>query len=190
VAAAEIIVVPVTTKAERETFVDLSYRLNGSDPNWVPPLRMEALELVTPGRNPFFEHADVQLFLAKRGGKVVGRISAHIDRLATAGLTQDELERAKKLDPKDPTPWIYSAIENKQDSRINEAVRDLERSLELNDNRRVYRSQFLLDQDRAVRSAQLGHVSSASMRTRCSSSRTRSRSRTTRTTTAPATRKA
>lgn len=69
-----------------------------------------------------------------------------------------ELERAKKLDPRDPTPWIYSAIENKQDSRINEAVRDLEKSQELNDNRRVYRSRFLLDQDRAVRSANLAAI--------------------------------
>jgi tetratricopeptide (TPR) repeat protein len=69
-----------------------------------------------------------------------------------------ELERAKTLDPRDPTPWIYSAIENKQDSRINEAVRDLEKSEELNDNRRVYRSQFLLDQDRAVRSANLAAI--------------------------------
>ena len=69
-----------------------------------------------------------------------------------------ELTRAKTLDPKDPTPWIYSAIENKQDSRINEAVRDLEKSMELNDNRRVYRSQFLLDQDKAVRSANLAAI--------------------------------
>ena len=69
-----------------------------------------------------------------------------------------ELGRAKTLDPKDPTPWIYSAIENKQDSQINEAVRDLEKSEELNDNRRVYRSQFLLDQDRAVRSANLAAI--------------------------------
>jgi tetratricopeptide (TPR) repeat protein len=69
-----------------------------------------------------------------------------------------EFERAKTLDPRDPTPWIYSAIENKQDSRINEAVRDLEKSQELNDNRRVYRSQFLLDQDRAVRSANLAAI--------------------------------
>jgi tetratricopeptide (TPR) repeat protein len=69
-----------------------------------------------------------------------------------------ELGRAKTLDPKDPTPWIYSAIENKQDSRINEAVRDLEKSQELNDNRQVYRSQFLLDQDRAVRSANLAAI--------------------------------
>ncbi len=69
-----------------------------------------------------------------------------------------ELDRAKTLDPKDPTPWIYSAIENKQDSRVNEAVHDLEKSQELNDNRQVYRSQFLLDQDRAVRSANLAAI--------------------------------
>ena len=83
-ADAEIIVSPVTTKAERNTFVDLAYKLNAGDPNWVPPLRMEAQELVTPGKNPFFEHADVQLFLARRGGELVGRISAHIDHMATA----------------------------------------------------------------------------------------------------------
>ena len=82
--APEIIVVPVTTKAERATFVDLAYRLNADDPNWVPPLRMEAMELVTPGKNPFFEHATVQYFLARRGGELVGRISAHIDHLALA----------------------------------------------------------------------------------------------------------
>ena len=69
-----------------------------------------------------------------------------------------ELDRAKQLDPLDPTPWIYSAIENRQNSRINQAVRDLEKSVELNDNRRVYRSQFLLDQDRAVRSANLAAI--------------------------------
>jgi hypothetical protein len=82
--ATDIVIQPVEGKADRREFVDLSYRLNASDPHWVPPLRMEAEELVTPGKNPFFEHADVQLFLARRGGSVVGRISAHIDRLATA----------------------------------------------------------------------------------------------------------
>jgi len=84
VAVPEITIVPVTTKAERRAFVDLAYRLNRTDPNWVPPLHMEATELVTPGKNPFFEHADVQFFLARRGGELVGRISAHIDHLALA----------------------------------------------------------------------------------------------------------
>ena len=72
----------VTTARARREFVDLAYRLNAADPNWVPPLHMEAVELVTPGKNPFFEHADVQFFLARRAGRVVGRISAHIDHLA------------------------------------------------------------------------------------------------------------
>ena len=72
---------PVAGKADRRRFVELAYTLNAGDPNWVPPLRMEALELITPGKNPFYEHADQQLFLAERAGKLVGRISAHIDRL-------------------------------------------------------------------------------------------------------------
>lgn len=84
-AAAEITVAPVANKADLNAFIDLAYRLNRSDPNWVPPLRMDMAELLTPGKNPFFDHARVQLMLARRGGAVVGRISAHIDELA---LTQ------------------------------------------------------------------------------------------------------
>ena len=83
-AAPEIVIEPVVDKPGRKAFVDLAYRLNAAEPNWVPPLRVEALELVTPGKNPFFDHAEVQLFLARRGGEPVGRISAHIDRLALA----------------------------------------------------------------------------------------------------------
>ena len=79
-----ITVRPVTTGADKKRFVDLAYRLNAHDPNWIPPLRMEAMELVTPGKNPFYEHADQQLFLAERDGKLVGRISAHIDHLLLA----------------------------------------------------------------------------------------------------------
>ncbi len=80
----ELTIVPISTARERKAFVDLAYRLNASDPNWVPPLRMEAIELVTPGKNPFFEHADVQFFMARRDGRDVGRISVHIDHLAVA----------------------------------------------------------------------------------------------------------
>lgn len=84
VAHGEVVITPASSKADRKAFVDLAYRLNAHDPNWVPPLRMEAMELVTPGKNPFFDHAEVQFFLARRDGKVVGRISAHIDQLAIA----------------------------------------------------------------------------------------------------------
>ena len=78
----ELVVAPVAGKKDFNAFIDLAYRLNQDDPNWVPPLRGEVVELLTPGKNPFHDHADVQLFLARRGGEVVGRISAHIDHLA------------------------------------------------------------------------------------------------------------
>jgi len=78
-------VAPVSGKRDFNAFVDLKYRLNEDDPNFVPQLRMEEVELLTPGKNPFFDHARHQFFLARRGDRVVGRISAHIDELA---LTQ------------------------------------------------------------------------------------------------------
>ncbi len=78
----DIAVRPVSGKAELKTFVDLPYRLNADDPNWVPPLKADVYELLNPAKNPFFEHASVQLFLAWREGKPVGRISAHLDHLA------------------------------------------------------------------------------------------------------------
>ncbi len=68
---------------------------------------------------------------------------------------EKELQRAKELDPNDPTAWLYSALLWQQENRINEGVNDLEKSKQLNDNRAVYRSRLLLDQDRAVRSANL-----------------------------------
>ena len=84
-AQSEIVITEVSDKAGREAFVDLLFRLNADDPNFVPQLRSEEIERYTPGGNPYFEHARCQLFLARRGGRVVGRIAAHIDELA---LTQ------------------------------------------------------------------------------------------------------
>jgi hypothetical protein len=75
------VVSTVTSDAEKKAFIDLQYRLNRDDPNWVPPLRNEAMGLITPGKNPWFEHAEMQLFLARREGRVTGRISAQVDRL-------------------------------------------------------------------------------------------------------------
>ena len=76
---------PVLTQADRRAFVDLPFRLYRDDPNWVPPLKREAIGLITPEKNGWYSHAKAQLFLAEEDGRVVGRISAHIDLLA---LTQ------------------------------------------------------------------------------------------------------
>ncbi|RYD27964.1 MAG: N-acetyltransferase [Lysobacteraceae bacterium] len=73
---------PVETKKDRKIFIDLPFRLYADDPNWVPPLKSEALGLITPEKNGWFSHAKAQLFLAEEDGRVVGRISAHIDTLA------------------------------------------------------------------------------------------------------------
>lgn len=72
----------VESKADRKAFVDIGFRLNAAEPNWVPPLKSEAIELITPAKNGWFSHAKAQLFIAERGGAPVGRISAHIDTLA------------------------------------------------------------------------------------------------------------
>jgi len=73
-------------------------------------------------------------------------------------LGKKEFGLAQRLDPNDPTSWLYSALVNQQHNQVNEAVRDLEHSQDLNDNRRVFRSKLLLDQDRAVRSANLATI--------------------------------
>ncbi len=72
-------VTPVDGKGDREAFLRLPWRLYDGDPNWVPPLLRLLREELSPRHNPFFQHADVQLFLARRDGQVVGRLSAQID---------------------------------------------------------------------------------------------------------------
>ncbi len=92
-ATAPLSIRPISSKADRKRFVDLPFRLYKNDPNWVPPLKGEALGLLTPEKNGWFSHAKAQLFLAERGGSVVGRISAHIDTLAL------EMDPAKGFGP-------------------------------------------------------------------------------------------
>lgn len=72
---------PVSGKKGRAQFVDLGREFAARLEHSVPQLRSEQLELIDPDKNPFFRHARVQLFIARRAGKDVGRISAHIDEL-------------------------------------------------------------------------------------------------------------
>ncbi len=65
---------------------------------------------------------------------------------------------AKELDPLDPTAFFYNAIALQTENRPVEALRELEESIERNDNRAVYRSRLLLDQDRAARGSSLARV--------------------------------
>lgn len=80
--SSRIQIVAVKSKAQKREFVELAYRLNAGDPNWVPPLKGDVMALITPGKNPWFGHGRAQLFLARRDERTVGRIASHIDDLA------------------------------------------------------------------------------------------------------------
>jgi tetratricopeptide (TPR) repeat protein len=73
-------------------------------------------------------------------------------------LSVDEFDMAKSLDPLDPTPFFYDAIRKQTVNRPVEALHDLQKAIELNDNRAVYRSRLLLDEDLAARSASLARI--------------------------------
>ena len=70
----------------------------------------------------------------------------------------DQFQIAKELDPNDPTPYFYDAIRLQTENRPVEALRNLETSIRLNDNRAVYRSRLLLDEDTAVRETSLARI--------------------------------
>ncbi len=71
---------PVASKRELKAFIKLPWRLYRNETNWVPPLVFDRKRFLDRSRNPFFKHAEVELFLAWRGETPVGRISAQIDR--------------------------------------------------------------------------------------------------------------
>jgi hypothetical protein len=77
--ATGVTVSPVESKKDLGEFIHLPWRLYKGNPHWVAPLLMIENERFDPKRNAFYKHAQVQLFIARKEDRVVGRISAHID---------------------------------------------------------------------------------------------------------------
>jgi len=73
-------IIEVRDKPSLGQFIDLPYRIYRHHPYWVPPLRMAQKELLNTQKHPFYAHADMQCFLARRGGQVCGRVAAIVDR--------------------------------------------------------------------------------------------------------------
>ena len=71
---------PVKTAGDLRKFILYPWRLYRGSPNWVAPLVSDQKLLLDPRKNPFFEHSELQHFLAWRGREIVGRISAIVDR--------------------------------------------------------------------------------------------------------------
>ena len=71
---------PVVTRHDLGRFVTFPWRIYRRDPNWVPPLIAGRMDRLTPGRNPFWNHAERALWLASDTGEPVGAIAAIVDR--------------------------------------------------------------------------------------------------------------
>ena len=74
--SARVEVAPVRTSAERTAFIRFPATIYQGDPNWVPHLEMERRDFMDPRKHPFFEFGEVEFYLARREGRVVGRIAA------------------------------------------------------------------------------------------------------------------
>src|SRR5262245_2767882 len=72
-------IVRVETRSQWREFLDLPWRVYRDDPHWVPPLRLAEQRLLDPKINPFFRHAEMTAWLARRSGTVVGRIAGTVD---------------------------------------------------------------------------------------------------------------
>ncbi len=104
--------------------------------------------------------AEIEIAAALDPGKSLIRSylgKAYFDEKRDA-QSRRQYDIAKQLDPSDPTPWFYNAIRKQTINQPVEALRDLRKSIELNDNRAVYRSRLLLDSDLAARSASLASI--------------------------------
>ncbi len=76
----DVEVARIQSGLEKDEFIRFQWQVYEADLHWVPPLLMERRDFVDPAKNPFYDHADVALFVARRGGQVVGRIAAVEDR--------------------------------------------------------------------------------------------------------------
>ena len=71
---------PVRTRRDLRRFVRVPFRLHRDNPQWVPPLILDRMQFLNRRRNPYFEHAEAEYFIAERDGEPVGRITAQLDR--------------------------------------------------------------------------------------------------------------
>lgn len=84
-------IIEVATKSDLKQFVKLPFILNRDNPFWVPPLISEEMKVFNPDENPAFETAEARLFLARKNGRVVGRVAAILSLAANELYDQKNL---------------------------------------------------------------------------------------------------
>jgi len=84
----EIKIKKIKKKSDIKRFVRLPFSLYRDDPCWVPPLISDQVKFFQPTKNPYFDHSEVQLFLAERDDQLVGRITAHTNKQHSIRLAE------------------------------------------------------------------------------------------------------
>ena len=113
-AAGPLTVAPVERPADREAFIRLPWAIYRDDPAWVPPLLLERREHLDPRKNPFFENAEARFWLARRGDRPVGRISAQVNR-AYLARHQDATGHFGMLEAEDDAEVFQALLRTAED---------------------------------------------------------------------------
>ncbi len=69
-------VIAVQNKKDKKRFIDFEWQINKNTPNWISPLYMERQKVLDTKKNPFYQHAKIQLFLGFKEDRLAGRIAA------------------------------------------------------------------------------------------------------------------
>lgn len=129
---------PVRGKADLELFIDVPWRLGmAAEKNWVPPLKDDYRKQLDPRKSPFLAHGEVECFLALRGGKPVGRISAQIDRVFDAAW--------KGRDPKEEDVAQFGFFEAVDEPEVARALFAAAEGWARGKGRKRLRGPFTLD---------------------------------------------
>ena len=78
---APVVIKPAQTSSERAAFLGLPWIVNAAYPNWVPPLRQNQKEMVNYTPHPFYDHAEIQTFVAWQSDQPIGRVAAIVNRV-------------------------------------------------------------------------------------------------------------
>jgi tetratricopeptide (TPR) repeat protein len=145
----------VKTKEAKAAF-DEAVKLDASDP--LPRLGRGLAEIRDGHLNEGSKEIEVAVSLDPNQSLLRSYLGKAYFEAKRENLVGREYELAKQADAKDPTPYLYDAIEKQTTNRPVDALEDVQKAIELNDNRAVYRSRLLLDSDLAARSASLGRI--------------------------------
>ncbi len=130
----ELNVIPIENKSDIKKFVKFQWKVYEGNKYWVPPLLMDRYKILNKEKNPFFQHGEIQLFLAYRGKEIVGRIAAikndlhnsiHKDKVGFWGFFEclNDQEAANKLFDA-AKAWIKSKGFDKLRGPYNPSVND------------------------------------------------------------------